>query len=461
MAIPQKNSNDNQPRKRNVGRTRMTPEGRREQILKSARQMFIELGLGSVRVIDIARQAGITPAFVYHHFSTKSELYQAAVRDPLEAMIKRLIVQIDELASCRTSGTDLMEELQYVLLANMGEIGPLLSIVLFSDPEGKEFYSEFLMPKLNTSLGSLIIKIEPEARFIDVTRLMDAMFGIHFSIVLFQLFDGRGYDQSKLSRRLAALFKFGLFDEDDTQTRRASPTTSLSLVRRDPPIPVDHDRVHVSRREVVVDAEGDRRTRLQAPERRRQTLIAAREVFLEVGFNRARTKEIAERAGIGEPFMFRLFESKEELYRQSVEQPLVDVVEDFRRDAIALLSGERHGLIALEQLNQLILDTVLEITPLVGAALLSDLSRGRILYRSDLVRIFSGLQKELGNWGSSTKDGKVIMRIILGAHFGMAMAQTFGRRSLDKQDVVQWLTLLLERGLPLFPVASRNQIAIE
>src|SRR5258706_11935521 len=80
-------------------RTRMTPEARRAQIIESARQVFIESGLSKSRILDIADKAGVTQALVYYHFSTKEEIYQAAVRDPLDVMVERLIDETHELAS--------------------------------------------------------------------------------------------------------------------------------------------------------------------------------------------------------------------------------------------------------------------------------------------------------------------------------------------------------------------------
>ena len=80
-------------------RTRMTPEARRAQIVESARQVFIESGLSKSRIRDIADKAGVTQALIYYHFKTKAEIYQAAVRDPLDAMVDRLVDETQALAS--------------------------------------------------------------------------------------------------------------------------------------------------------------------------------------------------------------------------------------------------------------------------------------------------------------------------------------------------------------------------
>lgn len=57
------------------------------------------------------------------------------------------------------------------------------------------------------------------------------------------------------------------------------------------------------------------RLRLNASDRRSQILTAAMELFAERGFHGARTRELAQRAGVSEALIFRHFPSKEELIR--------------------------------------------------------------------------------------------------------------------------------------------------
>jgi AcrR family transcriptional regulator len=66
--------------------------------------------------------------------------------------------------------------------------------------------------------------------------------------------------------------------------------------------------------------------RVTAPERRESILAAAREVFLESGRDGARTKEIADRAGINEALIYRHFRSKDELFTEAIVEPLVATI---------------------------------------------------------------------------------------------------------------------------------------
>ena len=49
-------------------------------------------------------------------------------------------------------------------------------------------------------------------------------------------------------------------------------------------------------------------------ERREDILDAALQVFAERGYQGASTEEIARRAGISQPYVFRLFGTKKELF---------------------------------------------------------------------------------------------------------------------------------------------------
>jgi TetR/AcrR family transcriptional regulator len=59
--------------------------------------------------------------------------------------------------------------------------------------------------------------------------------------------------------------------------------------------------------------------RLNANDRRSQILAAALDVFAELGFHGARTRDLAERAGVSEALLFRHFPTKEDLIRAILE----------------------------------------------------------------------------------------------------------------------------------------------
>src|SRR3954467_5224701 len=82
-------------------------------------------------------------------------------------------------------------------------------------------------------------------------------------------------------------------------------------------------------------------------ERREEILDAALAVFAEQGLHGASTEEIARRAGISQPYVFRLFGTKKELYLAVVARCFRQTLEIFQRAA----EGER-GQEALKSIGR-------------------------------------------------------------------------------------------------------------
>ena len=73
--------------------------------------------------------------------------------------------------------------------------------------------------------------------------------------------------------------------------------------------------------------------RLSAEERRDDVLDAALIEFAERGLEGTSTEDIARRAGISQPYLFRLFGTKKELYKASVSRCFRETLELFQRAA--------------------------------------------------------------------------------------------------------------------------------
>jgi AcrR family transcriptional regulator len=74
-------------------------------------------------------------------------------------------------------------------------------------------------------------------------------------------------------------------------------------------------------------------SRSTAAERRDQVLDAALVEFAERGYEGASTEDIARRAGISQPYLFRLFGTKKELFKAAVARCLRETLELFQRAA--------------------------------------------------------------------------------------------------------------------------------
>src|SRR5258708_37577514 len=81
-------------------------------------------------------------------------------------------------------------------------------------------------------------------------------------------------------------------------------------------------------------------TRLSAAQRRVDVLDAAMIEFAERGLEGTSTEDIARRAGISQPYLFRLFGTKKELFKASSARCLRETLEMFQRAAEGLRGEE-------------------------------------------------------------------------------------------------------------------------
>lgn len=70
--------------------------------------------------------------------------------------------------------------------------------------------------------------------------------------------------------------------------------------------------------------------RLSSEERRRQILVAALAVFGARGYEGATTDEVARAAGVSQPYVVRLFGSKENLFLATIDDALTRMLAGFR-----------------------------------------------------------------------------------------------------------------------------------
>jgi AcrR family transcriptional regulator len=97
-------------------------------------------------------------------------------------------------------------------------------------------------------------------------------------------------------------------------------------------------------------------TRQSAEERREAVLDAAQIEFAARGLHGASTEEIAKRAGISQPYVFRLFGTKKELFKATVARCLRETLETFQRAAEGKRGEEALHAMGEVYVNELIVD---------------------------------------------------------------------------------------------------------
>jgi AcrR family transcriptional regulator len=95
----------------------------RERIVTSARELFARNGIDKTSIRAVAAAAGVDPALVHHYFGTKTKLFAAAIRIPIDPM--EVIVPLRETP---------IEDIGYTL--------PSLLLPLWDSELGKGFIAE-------------------------------------------------------------------------------------------------------------------------------------------------------------------------------------------------------------------------------------------------------------------------------------------------------------------------------
>jgi AcrR family transcriptional regulator len=126
------------------GRSRLTAAERRREIIAAAQSVFAASGLAGARTSTIADAAGVAESMLYRHFSSKQELFEVAVVEPVADFVEGVISGADQLLDWEGPGSRAFYE---SFLETMATVLPLLGVALFSDAqEGRRFYNDKIVP---------------------------------------------------------------------------------------------------------------------------------------------------------------------------------------------------------------------------------------------------------------------------------------------------------------------------
>ena len=89
-------------------RDRRAVEVRRDEILTATTELLDRIGLEAIRVADVAKALGVSPALVFYHFGTKDAL----VADAFAHAVDRDLAKLDRAIA---KGVDPLDRLQRVL----------------------------------------------------------------------------------------------------------------------------------------------------------------------------------------------------------------------------------------------------------------------------------------------------------------------------------------------------------
>ena len=202
---------------------------------------------------------------------------------------------------------------------------------------------------------------------------------------------------------------------------------------------------------VPLAAQPQVRKRLSAAERRAKIIADAREVFIEQGVNGARSRDIAQRAGITEAYLYRHFHSKDEIFMLAIDRPLDEMITHLRdetRELAARSDVERVDV--LLRSHELLLECMVEIAPLVAAALLSGGSRDQFYADHLFPRLRNVLAlviPDITGYPLKAFELDLFVDAMIGIHMTIALEHLLENKQVDVPTVARQVTTMFAVGL--------------
>lgn len=191
-----------------------------------------------------------------------------------------------------------------------------------------------------------------------------------------------------------------------------------------------------------------RRVYRRAAERREEILAAAQEAFARSTFAGARTRDIAEAAGVNQATLFKFFPTKEKLFEEAVMKPLVaamESVDERVRSYDAAETPERMGELAEASTARHLADME-RILPLLAAALFSDPEQGRRLFRDHLGPLIRKRGEVVAPLTRAGIEPEFVGLASFGMMFAIALQRHFGGATDDLAVVARQFNRLMTSG---------------
>lgn len=198
---------------RSENRTRLPADLRRKQIAVAARHVFAVSGLAGAKTRQIAEAADVTETILYRHFSSKEEIFEAAILEPVEQLaadLMRLTTQFSRIDPQRR--LELSQQVHDEIRRVVEEITPLLGVALFSSRDtGRKFYRERLEPLFALAAEAVGKAMAPRQQKVMEPRVMLlVLVGMYLGVSLEALFADRTVEWDGVTRDLTDVVAFGL-----------------------------------------------------------------------------------------------------------------------------------------------------------------------------------------------------------------------------------------------------------
>src|SRR5207248_1790188 len=193
-------------------------------------------------------------------------------------------------------------------------------------------------------------------------------------------------------------------------------------------------------------------------DRRAELLAAAQVVFVRDGWSGATVKQIARQATVSEALIYRYFRSKEQLFEEAVLAPLEragQAVVKFGWQMPALSPAERRA--AGHKINAQFLASVVEMTPLLHAALSRDRHLAATFYVSRLKPLLDQIveagARVMAGW-TDPDDAPLAALVMQGTYYWIGLDAMLGGTVVNPQAQGRRFADFLLRAVERTPAVS-------
>ena len=140
---------------------RISKEERREQILESALNIFIDKGYNGATTVDISKEAGISEVTLFRYFDSKKQIFMEAIEPILITGLEESIVESKDLRPKEKLKSILKSRIKFI--SDHHEVIKLILMESKINPEVADFnYINQIVLKLKGSINEAGIELRDE-----------------------------------------------------------------------------------------------------------------------------------------------------------------------------------------------------------------------------------------------------------------------------------------------------------
>jgi AcrR family transcriptional regulator len=183
-------------------------------------------------------------------------------------------------------------------------------------------------------------------------------------------------------------------------------------------------------------------------ERRVEIIAAAQAEFIRANFAGARTRDIADTAGVNEATLFKHFPTKAILFEEAVMRPLIEAMQGMHGRVEVYKTAETPAEMADLAKGSTVhhIEDMQRILPLLTTALFSDVESGRRVFQEQLEPLIRARGEVLEPLAKDGLTPEFLGLASFGMMFAVALHRWLGARSDDLSSTATQFNQLYTGG---------------